>query len=245
MSTVFQKTATDVCEVLDPREGLTVPFDLGNWSEIRVGVELSYVANTGGFNVVPPADEASAGTSFTNSFIMGFRSTGSVFPDPVSGFHIGIVPGFAVSSFISEGRIRRTAPGNNEVGVTYGGTTTAQATTPGNPSCVYVGGTSVAGTTLYAGQQGFRVRLTGQGTSGQFMMLDVFNNATAYVTPSVTGLRAFMSAGTITASGAYYPLTTTLTTPGVPLQFPNAFFIYSPFLTGSLRVHTIVIDRYA
>lgn len=246
MSVLFQKTLVDVCQVLDSREGLTYPFDLGNWSEIRVGVELSYIAITGaGYNTVPGFDEAQGGTSLTNSFLMGFRNTNTTFPDTTNGFHIGFIGNnLSVSALISEGRIRRTPAAHLPIGIILGPTTVA-VDLDSSSRTVYTAGTSASAATVYAAQHGFRVRLTGQGTTGQFLTLDTFNNTTAYVTPSVTGLRAFMGVAANSVSGAYYPLTSGFVSNGGPLTFPNAFFLYSPFLSGSLRVHTLIVDRYA
>lgn len=250
MSTVFQKTLIDTCLVLDSREALTCPFDLGNWSEIRVGVELSYVSSTGaGYNIVPGADEHQAATVLTNGFLMGLRNTGTPFPDNVSGVYLGFVPTatntHGIAARISEGRIiddfiNTFLP----VGMING---PAIVTNLSNSTskCVYIGGTSVSGTTNYAAQQGIRIRMTGQNTPGQYMMIDVFNNTLNYVTPNVTGLRFFLSNMPNVASGFYGPLTNTFTSNGTPLAVPNAFFVYSPFQSGILRVHTIIVDRYA
>lgn len=260
MSTVFQKTATDNCLILDSREGLTVPFDLGNWNEIRVGVELSYIATTGGgYNIAPLVDETQGGTSFTNSFFLGFRGTGTPFPDTVSGFYLGMIgnntnpvteSANGAGADAAGGRVRVVSFGGLPMGCFYQGTFATQSF-GNNSRCVGMAGAAASAATQYADQQGFRVRLTGQGTSGQFMQIDCFNNnngsfaVATHVTPSVTGLRAFLSSMPNVVSGAYYPLTSGFVSPGGPLQFPNAFFIYSPFLTGSVRLHTLVIDRYA
>lgn len=246
MSTIFQKTATDICQVLDSREGLTYPFDLGNWSEIRVGVELSYIATTGaGYNTPPVSDETQGGTTLTNAFLMGFRNTGTLFPDTVNGLHIGFVPANPETMSVSEGRIRQASFSRLPIGIVLGAVSAISNTLDSTSRTVYIGGSSASAATQYAAQHGFRVRLTGQGSSGQFMQLDTFNNTTNYVTPSVTGLRQFLSTAAASVSGAYYPLTSGFVYPAGPLTFPNAFFLYAPFLSGSIRIHTIVADRYA
>ncbi len=250
MATIFQKTTTGQCLVLDTRESLTYPFNLGDWSEIRVGVELSMVTiNSGnGFNT-PYYTETASSNSYNNSFFMGFRDTGSIFPNTVSGTYIGFVPmnNFPINVITNNQRIERTTNSNTPMGYISGGTTYI-TTLDNNSRCVYVGSQSaVTGSSLYAAQHGFRVQIQNKGTTGQRMLLDTFNNTTTYVTPNASGLRSFMSAMTNTTSGIYCYLTAGGPSggQGAALDFPNAFFIYNPFLGNLIRIHTLEIEKYA
>lgn len=249
MATIFQKTPTGQCLVLDAREGLTYPFNLGDWNEIRVGVELSMVTiNSGnGFNT-PYYTETASANAMTNSFFMGFRDTGSLFPNPVSGMYIGFVPrnNFPVNVTTSDVRISRTTNGNLPMGYISGGT--SFVTTVDNDSrCVYIGSqAAVTGTTAYAARHGFQVTLVNKGTTGQQVQLNTFNNGASYVTPNPSGLRSFMSAMTNVISGSYFYLTAGGPSggQGAALDFPNAFFLYNPFLGNMIRIHDIVIEKY-
>lgn len=249
MATIFQKTATDNCIVLDSRESLTYPFSLGNWSEIRLGIEMSIVAITGGYNTVG-TDETVGGTSQTNSFYFGFKNTGTLFPDTISGFFVGVIPNGVGANYTAapgglNGRLSQASTADLNWGIQSGSTSRVGPLLDTSSRHIWAGGDSVANSTLYCSRQGLRVILISGNTTNQFLQLDTFNNSTTDYTPNITGLRSFMDLMANSSSGTYQFLTNGFVGGGAPLPFPNAFFIYNPFISNQIRIHTLVVERYA
>lgn len=76
MSTIYQKTNKKTL-ILSPKECLIYPFDLGDWSQIRIGIEC-YLTASSGFNFTgePYHVNRSSNTNPENAFFFGIINTG-------------------------------------------------------------------------------------------------------------------------------------------------------------------------
>jgi len=83
MATVFQKTTSDKCLILDAKEALIYPFDVGNWTEIRmaVGLSLTTAASNNGTAIA----ENNSFTTASSGFYFGIKNSSNANLPGVTG----------------------------------------------------------------------------------------------------------------------------------------------------------------
>jgi len=78
MAAIYEKTSSDKALIIGPRESLTYPFDFGDWSQIRIGLEVFCFASSGfGFSGQPELIPLQDGIiNPTTCFFWGLKETG-------------------------------------------------------------------------------------------------------------------------------------------------------------------------
>lgn len=248
----YQKTGQML--ILDPRERFIYPFNLGDYSEIRFGMYFSATAATGD-NATVSANDWSTKRSARDSVYIGFCNfnTGLLLPLQTGFDFIGCAAlgdqtcGITVQS-VSDSYIRLGAVGNGN-GQVFLADTTGAVTTPGIltvSDAIARFPTNSVGFANYAGMFGLQLGISG----ANLCSMRAFGNNVTYTTnPSLTNLRTDVSTlgqGTSSLSSVvtgYY--TSGGTNNNNVMMKPNAIFIYTPQFNSRLRIHALVVERYA
>lgn len=256
MATIFQKTSSDNCIILAPRESLVYPFNLGNWSEIRLGGFFSYTSASGD-NGTGISESFSSNGGLTNLFF-GIKDSGASVPFSSGTTFIGMTnnpsttnktslsnlynPPFGSVAYITSAQSSDGNPiptvsivsGSNIVGSANG--------SAGSPSIAVMHSSGVGGVTgsssyaMFNGLQIFYDR-TRNAVSGRLFQDNSYANGTSDV--SITNLQSKLlsmpNVGNFVATGVW-----DFNTP-----IPNALYLYNPFLSNRIRLHSLLVDRYA
>lgn len=250
--TGFNRTGAMI--ILDPRERLLYPFNLGEYSEVRFGMLYSWTAATGD-NITPQSDRAYATTPIGYSY-MGFSNfnSGTVqFPIQTSGFDfIGIVgssqdvnnsPGVTNNSTTLTYPGGQGSAGNFCLGyrTDQGGSSSSSAANVFNTNTIF--NVTVAGSTgTLAGSMG--MRLSFPTSTGYSFNMFYNNGSTAEVLLANlrTGVAAQMETQTSNYVGYF---TTGGAATGYGMSKPNSIYIYNPMLNTRMRIHALLVERYA
>jgi len=243
MATIFPKVNTilgfDNTLVLDHREALLYPFDVGNdWREIRVGMFVSIVGSTGDNSTYN--DESVANTSNLNRGYIGIKNNNTIFPGASGSNYIGASNGLnqPVNILNANNFINFNGASVQIAADNITNTRAASADT-------YVG-TRLVGTQLinYAAFYGLRVWYNPANNIMSGVMIHHPNSY--YTDTSITTLRVLTtSPPTQTTPPTTGYFTSDLTISGSPLSRPEAVFVYFPFFTDKFRIHSLLVERYA
>jgi hypothetical protein len=247
MSFIYEKlpASGEKCLILEPREALFYPFDFGTgWSEIRLGTVNSFT------------DLTENGTFTTDSCVTSV---------PGNGFYYGFVYSPNNELPFTKDVIAFVRADLTGVATTVALNTSTSNVRGSSAEKLFVSGTSVRGSVYQfavsmmggtaassSGSGNFAganvCRLIINQTSKTFSFND--NGGIGLVTypsnnTSTSRLRSSMSAFSFTpiAITGYYTVDGTSGTDILPL--PNKALIYSPFLNNRLRIHNLVVERYA
>lgn len=248
---------TGQCLILNQREKLVYPFNLGNYSEIRFGMFFSFTSGAPNNNVpILTNDTNSQSTAITQGFF-GFSTlnTGAYLPGQSGGYDyiglygyegsasIGLSVGSPTISFA--GGATPGASENWKAGITdtTGGYFSLSGYSANGLTCSIKCPNVATGATSFAGM--FGMQLVMSGTNG--VAFRTFSNDTTYASDvSTTALRNAMtslgSTRSVWATGYY---TTGQIPGGNRMSTPNSLLIYTPMLNSRLRIHNLVVERYA
>ncbi len=251
MALIYQKFGADQLLLLDSREALVYPFNVGNWSEIRCAVAVSFT-DTSGNNNIPPTTTIPT-NSPKNAFHFGLKNSGQQF---ILG---------ANCSFWGYSTLGKAAGSNATCFVNNGGGSTAitvQDDAAGyyiftnNTTCFASGQnggvgfqtaqplSSQTGTTNFAVINGLKFILNGNTYNGTFFS-DNANNQAGTNVVDITGMRLAAASLGHNAGGGTGFWTSNGTITGTALPAPNALFIYMPFFDIRMRIHALLIESYA
>jgi hypothetical protein len=235
MAKIITKAGSDQTLILGTREGLLYPFTSPNWTDLRLSAWLSLT--TGGADDVSPATGVADITNIESlpystprdSFWFGFKTNTTTFP-----FNAGIVfQGVAFATLGGTNSLRRqtnvlvTTPFC--IGISYDGTTTRQSTN------------NVFANFPSESSSGYAVAMIARMTRPTGSSLDIrcswatFPTGGFTSTPDIASLRSF----TVTNSGGVG------NTPTTSSAAPDAVFIYWPWNNSRLRIHAMMVEKYA
>lgn len=234
MATIFEKVPAsgERCIILDPREGILYSFDFGDWRQIRMGAFVS-MTNISENNGLTTAETISPNGLGRNQFYFGFKDSGLLIPTTTGSFFAGFTP----SSNLTE--VFDIVPTASNIG--------------GNFHMVFsMSGSTYFGRTTFGSS--FRIGTSGASYSddqyGQFNCITINRNA------NYTGIVQFdkrdVNYQDVTLRNLRSLLDSTVTLNSIGFcasgYFPNTLnsaFIYSPFNQNRLRVHALVVEKYA
>jgi hypothetical protein len=235
MAKIITKAGTDKTLILGTREGLLYPFSSPNWLDIRLSAWLSLT--TGVADDVSPATGVADITNIENlpyvtardAFWFGFKTNNSTFP-----LTTGVVFQGATFTVLSGTQSLRRQ-------------TNVLITTPTTGAFAYDGPTARQQTNFVLGNfpsessSGYAVamivRMSRPTTSSLAVQCNwaTFPTGGFTSTPDIASLRSF----TVTNSGG----------PGnaapASSSTPDAVFIYWPFNNSRLRIHAMMVEKYA
>lgn len=250
---------TGQCLILGPRERLIYPFDFGDYSEIRVGVFMSMTSGSENNSVIGK-DLYLPGT-LSNLIYFGFSSynTGVVFPGSTGGYDYVGVAGFnAASTFPSVG----VETVNSTTCAIQGGQSN------GSPGTFRFGTTDMTGAQrMLSGTSAVGINLSWNiptAATGATNFAALFGAQLQYVGGNAIGFKTFSSSTTYYSDVSTAALRTQIANMGTtqslqltgfytsgvvegapPMSKPNCFYFYFPTLNQRVRIHNLVIERYA
>jgi len=245
MATIYAKSLTDKTLILDPREYMLRPFDLGaTWTEIRWGFFWTMV--TSGGDDVPAVNEGVALNTVADFPVMGLKDAATTaLPGQAGSLFLGNIAVTVgdVSAQIFGGppdHLGGSAVGGRSLAGYHGVTLKGGLVDIGAASWYWPQANLVNG---YNGFMGIKYVITDRGLATQTVTL-----TQAAVSPvpgldySVNNLRTYLN-NTPYANGSGLP----------PVQWndgvaayalPDAVFVHLPFYNNRIRISAMQIIRY-
>lgn len=249
MATIFQKAlpvSGENCLILNQGEALIYPFSVGSWTELRIGAFFSFT--TASSDNATWSDETSNYTASKNGFFWGIKDSGISLPisSGASFIGLGINTSFAGATHVvtASQYVDGAAPGSNFYQLFSTGTVVTGQTI-GGTRLYLASATQQTGTTAFASYNGIKIQITGLGTAGQSVRLSSSVDSLYTNDTSEVNLRQKLSAfaGSATSTFAYF--TSGFVGGSGPLTLPSSLFLYSPFFNNRVRVHSLVVEKYA
>lgn len=250
MATIFlkQPASGNSCLVLDTREVFyqqlnPVSWLSDGWTDLRIGMFYSLTTQNGLNSLYTP--ENLAYSTPDNGLLFGLTTTGTYSPSQFTSHYIGLtsspISGSGSSALLSGAIHGANGRFYARVSSGYSGASS------GSLSPIYPATPAMAtGTTGFASYLGMRIEVTGLGTSGQSVKIQLDNGVSGVGTDdtSVELLRNRLGGFQAQSESNYIYYTTGFVNGGGPLPMPSGFIAYSPFLSNRLRIHTILIERF-
>jgi len=232
--------------VLDPREGCTYPFEIADWTVLRVGICLSWVRDTETNNeLIYPEGATRQLLDKKDSVFVGVkRNTGKFVLDD-NDYFLGHFAGTAFDSgdtihtnfaFGGTSGADTQFVSNVTFGMLHPNGTREVIPSPPNVHLNFTSRTDL--TPGSAGHYMFRFEIMNKGQSNQYVNV---RSAQASVTDTrASVLQAQMMSASHNDRGTF-----NFNLDGAPYELPNCFFLYFPFSTIKLRVHALNVIREA
>ena len=226
MATIYQKiSGVDQCLILDSREALLYPFDVGEWNEIKIAAMISLVGNSG--DNTPAVGEYIAPTSNSKDKIFFGIKDGSNFMPYSSG---STFFGLATPNFLAVHNATQLSAIYNVY--TSGSSQIAVQTAINANRTPLLITNNVTGDTNYLSFLSYRVVKNGNIFSGSASAEDPNN-----FLPDMTYLRQKIR------NASYHPFATWFITGGIYNVNMDNVFIYLPLFESRLRIHNILVEK--
>ncbi len=239
MATIYTKTTTLGTEknlILDGREALVYPFNIGSWTDARLSFFISIT--TAGDSNAAVVTETVIQNNAANSFCVGLKTNNATLPR-LSGTNFwGLGPSSAGggSTNTTTGSLNVNSTGHFTVVKDTTITQSANALTANS-----LGGSGSA-TSLFCTMMSMRFTIADLGGATQTIAGNVTWPSVAYTDTSLTSLRAAANA---VAAGTPALTATAWHDAGVPRAIPDAIFFRHPFSSNRFRIHSLLLERYA
>lgn len=240
MAKIYTKTittGTDKTLILDPREGLIYPFDIGSdWTEARLGMFISMTPYDND-NATPLAETLTDSIPL-NSFHIGLKNNDTTLPETDGALFWGATSVNPISIPATASEYINAAMWNM---VSNG--TTVFSPVSSTTSNIYISKTTSASADSYCAYIGQKFTITNRGGATQAVSVSFISPTTPkYSNSSLSVLRALL---TSVAYGTNPIIATPWHDDGIPRAIPNAIFIRMPTSLNRLRIHSLMIERFA
>lgn len=233
MATIFAIDTGKNSLVLNPREALSYPFNVGNWTELRIGMLYTMVAGTS-FNLVY-GPETVVNNSISNRFFYGIKNSSNLdFPGNSGVSFIGLSNLSSAASIACNNAdttfgtfaMKMLTPDLGQTGET---TTLTQGNWVATPGSTYgFWGMQYlynSGNNIISGR-----RVYDAGGQSNSSLTYLRQRMSALPNPSIYVTGFFSQSGAPAGSG--YPL-------------PDAVYFRLPFYSNSFRIANLCVERYA
>lgn len=240
--------------ILDPREKLVYPFNIGDYSEVRFGMYYSFTSGAEfGDNTSVFSDNQAPSPSPLSKIYLGFCNfyTGNLFPGQSGAYdYIGAISdaaggsvGYADNGDNTYTILRPCGAGGNNNWAIHTTDLTGTLSNKGEGALQTFFAKHGSGITNYASLLGAQFYYSGNNAFGY----RVFNNGVTLTTDTrLSVLRNDVSSlGTARSPYVTGFLTTGGTNNSNVLMKPNSLFIYMPMINSRLRIHALLVERYA
>jgi len=227
MATIYEKLPVDKCVVLDSREALVYPFDVGYWEQLRVSVAASIV-NATGFNERGTDENIGTAWSDKDMFAFGIKDGSDNFPYYEGGAFAGVCMVNGTNSNIDTFGIY-----TSRSILISGGSALSNSALPSNRLRLAIRN-EVANTTSYA--QDFHLKIERTGSYYYNTTLDANSNNGGATTDVSTQYLRTRSRSANYSNKVFGQL---------PATGMDNFFIYLPFFNDRLRIHNVVVEKFA
>lgn len=248
MALAFVIPSGDETVILDTRQMVVYPFTSPNWTDLRLGVYASVTA-LGNNNQVTGLAETitTTGTPIQDNYFIGLKTNNSNLPGTAGDAFVGWsswynltgggnIPLSSISPVQSPGNSYWSVIYNNNF-VTWIGSGTSQSGSAQNNGLWLpqnIGGVTNG---TFSGGMVFRFHRA----TGSSLALDTVTSANCNFinsqTPTVAEVRGWLR-NPPTLQAIYG-------TPPTFVAVPNAFCAYWPFFNSKLRIHCVVIEKFA
>jgi hypothetical protein len=253
------------CAILASQENYYAPFlsNVGNWTQLRVSAYLSY-CGASGFQTSPIPETVTTTISSTAWYwgIGNFSSSlGLLTPVSAGCNFMGIATyGLGNTYFQYVGK----SEGNSNVTYTLGQLRSPAEVFNGNTmvaTLIGEGETAIffqpylnTGSGNYCVANTLIFTLFNKGNTGQQIAINnsydiTGTNINSSSFTEINTLRVaatnLLGSGAITNASAVFYYTTGLVATGGPLPLPDTVYLHSPFVNNLLRIHNLVVEKYA
>jgi len=253
MATIFEKlpASGDRCLILEPKEAYVQPFDLGDWTRVRFGFMGSYTSlGDSNANAVNENSSFSVANSL-NGFYCGI-STQNATPfrtgvflgrcPPPNSTTVALADLFGY--FIVGHLVVNT--NNTSKGLSFNNDVTRVETGIFQNDQGFIFPQSATGNDFIAMANGLEIEITNKNTDRQGFSVRAFQPSLAINNnTSINYLKSFLANPPTSFSSYTGMMTTGFATGTGPLDIPNQIYINSPFEINRLRIHSILIEKYA
>lgn len=237
MAKIYAKpiaTGTDKCLILDPREAIIYPFNIGDWTEARLGFFVSMCHtigdNTNAVNESVNADNPS------NAWAIGLKNNDTNLPISSGAKFWGICPSTVTSINVSA----TNASGAHRTIVADGSTIIGTSASFHGNMYLNPGATLTSGFAYFLG---LKFNITNKGLATQTVGMQYDSKATTYSDTSISALRArLVGFAPDSASGSSGLAWNTGTE---AKAIPDTIFMRFPFANNRIRIHSLLIERFA
>jgi hypothetical protein len=267
MAIIFEKVPASGqrCLILESGESLVYPFNISDWEEIRVAVALS-LTNSYQLNGAIQNETISDINryDYIKNLYIGIKSNNEFYPNSQKCSYIGI------GSYSEMGPYYSSYGYNINIQVNTGAYVNITNTFPiimpsgsaNVPSSTYNQDILLpdefyqSGSGLYFCNLFFlKIKIKDKGRPNQSYYFAIENHdrdiandysLPVYSTqfPSLEQMRKFLSNADFPSFDTGY-FTSNLTSSGIPSPIPDAFYISNPFISNRIRIHGILIEKYA
>jgi hypothetical protein len=268
MATIFERVPAsgEKCLVLDSKEFLLYPFDLGDWERIRIGVALSLTNSSqlnGGLEKESIKDLQRY--DYTRSFYFGIKTNNEFYPDPNKCSYIGVGSENLAFPYYSSNDFKLEFYNDSQTCDIYYTVPVIMPSGNFNDQAPY-SNYKIIRLPFTFNQSGLNsyfcnmfcleIKIKNKGTSNQSYSIIMesnindyesqINGAPAYAInfPSLSQMRKTLANVVFNPSPDTGYFTSTFNNSGTPSPIPDAFFISNPFLFNRLRIHGILIEKY-
>jgi hypothetical protein len=245
MATIYQQISQDKLLILDPREGFQRKFDVGSWSEIRIGFFYDSV----GLNTPTSSTVDEVVTQVTRADILSIGlkdSATSILPGFSGSYFVGVA--ITGSHNMSANNTRyEDQTGGNMYGTGFYGTSSYYGAQTMNWMLYPTNGGASSGgspsTSDYCGVYTIKMVLNNSGSSSQTISMYTANSqqvstGTSYY--SVGQLNQQMNNGTFGTVS-----TVTWNDGANAFPIPDSLWIRTPFYNNRLRIASLSLIRYS
>jgi len=224
------------CLVLGTREGLVYPFDVGDWTELRIGMFLSFVGDDGTFNT-EVGNRSKQNFSLRDNWFLGLKGTADdKFPTEDGNYFIGLHSdlSFPFSRIYFEGISPRTTQLREAcLGVIHPNGAAEQTQE------VLTAETHESNTSAFSFFLGIRMVIHNKGMSNQYVTMYHCMIANLSSNISDSYLRNLLVGDASWSLFVSDDGVRDFHLNGVPYPVPEAFFIYTGLQNLCTRVHNI------
>jgi hypothetical protein len=225
--------------IVDAGHALQRPFDVGNWSDLRVGYYFSLVS-TAGPNTQPTVNENFAASTPALMVSMGIKDSSSNLPGQTGAFFLGLGNGPGFNSNTDDANSAGIGMGSfGRNGMVSHDTSISVSSIAGFGSI----GTSndITATTAYCGFFGLRYVLTNRGLSNQGIAITYVSTANVPGN-DYTQLPLKIALNNSTYAAA---ISGNWNSGGVALPIPTTVWFRLPYVNHQIRISCMGLVRYA
>jgi hypothetical protein len=267
MATIFERIplSGENCLILDSKESLSYPFDLGDWERIRIGVAFS-LTNLSQLNggVEEELIENTQRYDYTRSFYFGIKTNNESYPDSNKCSYIGVGSENLAYPYSSYNPFRLYI--YNETCYIYYTVPVILPSGNFNDQPVYSNYNTIRLPSIFnqSGSNSYfcnmfclEIKIKNRGTSNQSYSIAMnsyendyqsqINGAPPFALnfPSLSQMRKALADIVFTSSPDTGYFTSTFNNSGIPAPIPDSLYIHNPFISNRLRVHGILIEKYS
>ncbi len=259
MATIITKNASGAAIVLNQKEALLYPFNLGSWTELRFGMFIA-ATSSNDTNAQYTNEQLNANAA-QNGFYVGLVTNidpNNLLPYGNTQNFIGVgaptgVGGSVWNTQINDNRINSQAGNGNLNGfVTVSGKfqvfqDALNAGTSANLNKIYIPDKSnITGDVGFASFYGLKIVANNIGSTFQTFDVSSTNNSDGtFTNVSIDNLRSLLSNfnSPTNITGLRWNREMSITG-GSPLPLPSGLLIYFPLSQNRLKIYAIDIDKY-